>query len=89
MKKALIAAFAATALVGCSSDVSELGDFPLPSELQKVCKMYRSTDGFSHINIVYCDGMKTATATYSQGKTTGTTVTINGIEYVPAEDQGQ
>lgn len=84
MKKVLLVI--SILFIAACSPSAEVLNFPvLPAEL-KDCKFYRVSDGNLYsLRIVRCPNSTTAT-TYSEGKTTSTTVVIDGIEYVKKEN---
>jgi len=82
--KIYLVAFAALMLIGCSDSAKTVSYPAAPPELAD-CKFFFLTNKDGHsINVVRCPHSDT-TATYRSGKSTVSTVTIDGVEYVKKE----
>ena len=82
--KICLVAFAALILVGCSDSATPVYFPSAPPELAD-CKFYDlSNKSGNHVRVVRCPNSVT-TATYRQGKSTVSIVTIDGVEYVKKE----
>lgn len=85
---AVLMALTGLVLGGCKAETEDkTSDYVLPMELHD-CKVYRmSNDAGSSMFIVRCPNSATA-ATYKSGKTSKTTLTIDGITYAPVTASG-
>lgn len=70
-------------LSACTPSANEVSYPVLPDEL-KDCKFFRVDNGGFPIRVVRCPN-STTSATFQSGKTTKTTVVIDGKEYVEKE----
>lgn len=67
-------------LSGCETSSTEVKYDSMPPELSD-CKTFYIRRGLNSITVMRCPGSTTST-TYSTGKTSNTTVTIDGITYI-------
>jgi hypothetical protein len=81
MKRILVVLAATAALVGCGEPGAKPIPFSvLPPELADCTFHHIIGDQGHSLKVVRCPNSTTST-TYSQGKTTATTVVIDGVEY--------
>lgn len=81
MKKLLIIASIALAITGCTPSAKDISEqYTLPEEL-KDCTITYLQGKYTYLNVVRCPNSTTST-TYPVGKTTQTTVVIDGETYV-------
>lgn len=74
-------------LIGCTPETTDQsGKYILNNELAD-CKIFnmRSSGGIT-ITVARCPNSTTST-TYSSGKTTHTTIVVDGVEYVKKEEK--
>jgi hypothetical protein len=72
-------------LAGCSPSAEEKV-WPILPEALKDCKFYKLKDDAANtITVVRCP-MSSTTTQYKNGKTTQTTVVIDGVEYAPTKN---
>ena len=81
MKKLLIIASIALAITGCTPSAKDISEqYTLPEELSD-CTITYLQGKYTYLNVVRCPNSTTST-TYRVGKTTQTTVVIDGETYV-------
>jgi hypothetical protein len=81
MKKLLIIASIALAITGCTPSAKDISEqYTLPEELSD-CTITYLQGKYTYLNVVRCPNSTTST-TYPVGKTTQTTVVIDGETYV-------
>lgn len=81
MKKLLIIASIALAIIGCTPSAKDISEqYTLPEELSD-CTITYLQGKYTYLNVVRCPNSTTST-TYRVGKTTQTTVVIDGETYV-------
>ena len=81
MKKLLIIASIALAITGCTPSAKDISEqYTLPEELSD-CTITYLQGKYTYLNVVHCPNSTTST-TYPVGKTTQTTVVIDGETYV-------
>ena len=81
MKKLLIIASIALAITGCTPSAKDISEqYTMPEEL-KDCTITYLQGKYTHLTVVRCPNSTTST-TYPVGKTTQTTVVIDGETYV-------
>jgi hypothetical protein len=81
MKKLLIIASIALAITGCTPSAKDISEqYTLPEELSD-CTITHLQGKYTYLNVVRCPNSTTST-TYPVGKTTQTTVVIDGETYV-------
>jgi hypothetical protein len=81
MKKLLIIASIALAIIGCTPSAKDISEqYTLPEELSD-CTITYLQGKYTYLNVVRCPNSTTST-TYPVGKTTQTTVVIDGETYV-------
>lgn len=81
MKKLLTIAFIAIAFYGCTPSAKDISEqYTIPEEL-KDCTITYLQGKYTYLNVVRCHNSTTST-TYPVGKTTQTTVVIDGETYV-------
>ena len=81
MKKLLIIASIALAITGCTPSAKDISEqYTLPEELSD-CTITYLQGKYTYLNVVRCPNSTTST-TYPVGKTTQTTVIIDGETYV-------
>lgn len=85
MKKVLAVLMVVALLSGCEMETKEVTHtFLLPKGLED-CSIYSmSATSGAHIQAVRCPHSSTA-STYKVGKSTQTTIVIDGVEYKPAK----
>ena len=84
MKKTIIIAALALALAGCTNSYTEKSFPVVPKELAD-CKFFElKNDAGGIITVARCPNSTTAT-TYKSGKSTRTSIVIDGAEYVKQE----
>jgi hypothetical protein len=85
MKKLIGILFAAIGVAGCSNSATEILFPVMPPEL-KDCKVFhiKSKTGNS-ITAMRCPNATTSTS-YTSGKTTHTTIVVDGVEYAPVQE---
>ena len=84
MKKILTIAFIAIAFSGCTPAAKDISvDYAMPEEL-KDCTITYLQGKYTYLNVVRCPNSSTST-TYPVGKTTNTTVVIDGETYAKVE----
>lgn len=85
MKKLLTIAFIAIALSGCDPSARNISEqYAMPTELSD-CTITLLQGKYNHLNVVRCPNSSTST-TYRVGKTTQTTVVIDGTTYVKKDN---
>lgn len=81
MKKLLIIASIALAITGCTPSAKDISEqYTLPEELSD-CTITYLQGKYTYLNVVRCPNSTTST-TYRVGKTTQTTVVIDGETYI-------
>lgn len=85
--KTTVVAIALLTLVGChpAGYVETTGEFTVVPEALKDCGFYEIWSEGSYLRIVRCPNSTTST-TYSSGKSTVTTVVIDGVTYVKQDE---
>lgn len=84
MKKLLIIASIALAITGCTPSAKDISEqYTLPEELSD-CTITYLQGKYTYLNVVRCPNSTTST-TYPVGKTTQTTVVIDGETYAKVE----
>lgn len=84
MKKLLIIASIALAITGCTPSAKDISEqYTLPEELSD-CTITYLQGKYTYLNVVRCPNSTTST-TYPVGKTTNTTVVIDGETYAKVE----
>jgi len=76
----VIVALSVLTLSACQPNASKI-DYPVLPEELKDCKFYSVSDGVAYITVARCPN--SATTVKTSGKSSKTTITIDGQEYVP------
>lgn len=73
-------------LIGCTPETTDItGNFVLPNELSDCKIFYMRPSDVGSITVARCPNSTTST-TYSSGKTTHTTIVVDGVEYIKKEE---
>lgn len=82
MKKLLTITFIAIAFYGCTPSAEDISEqYTMPEELKDCTITQLRNAKLMHLNVVRCPNSSTST-TYPVGKTTNTTVIIDGETYI-------